>query len=353
MDKKKKNVLIGTISSLTGISGFLVGSTIIAYDNVFDRYERPDYDLVLGQYCYERIKDELTREEIKYKSKDNQLIGYYYKSINNKGLVIMVHGFKSGADNYLPLINYVVQKGYNVFAYNMTGTFESDGQSTIGMCQSLIDLDNTIKFIKNNPLFTNQNLYLIGHSMGGYAAASVLALHNDIKACACIAPMYNGNTIMLEKGEQYVGKVSKITKPVFSIYQKYLFGDYINYNSVDSINSSNIPVLIAHGVEDKIITFNEQSIIAHKKEITNPNVKYYIAKGLQSDHDNIWHSNEAIIYQKQIASELKLMEFNKGDKLSLDEIKKFNKTVNHKLYSEVNKDLLNMIIEMFDTTKKN
>lgn len=351
MDKKKKNMLIGSISSLTGISGFLVGSTIIAYEAVFTRYERPDYDLVLGQYCYERISDELSRTEIKYKSGENELVGYYYEFLDSEDLVIVVHGFKAGADDYLPLINYINKNGYNVFAYNMTGTFESEGSSTIGMCQALIDLDNTLKFIKSNQLFANKNIYLIGHSMGGYAVASVLALHNDIKACACIAPMYNGNTIMLEKGEQYVGKVSKVTKPVFSLYQKYLFGDYINYDSVKSINSTNIPVFIAHGVEDKIITFNEQSIIAHKNEITNPNVKYYIAKGLQSDHDNIWHSNEAIIYQKQIESELKLMEIEKKDKLSEEEIKSFNKIVNHKLYSAVNEELLNMIIAMFSDSK--
>lgn len=66
---------------------------------------------------------------------------------------------------------------------------------------------------------------------------------------------------------------------------------------------------------------------------------------------NIWHSNEAIIYQKQIESELKLMEIEKKDKLSEEEIKSFNKTVNHKLYSAVNEELLNMIIAMFSDSK--
>lgn len=334
---------------MTGVSGFIIGSTIIAYDSVFCRYDRPNYDFILGEYCIERLSSELTRKEIKFKSNENELIGYYYESsFKSKGLVIVVHGFKAGADDYLPLINYVVKKGYNVFAYNMTGTFESQGSSTIGMCQSLIDLYNALNFIESDNRFNKQNLFLIGHSMGGYAAASVLSLHKNIKACACIAPMYNGNTIMLEKGEQYVGKVSKVSKPIFELYQKYLFNDYINYNGVKGINDSNIPVLIAHGVEDKIITFSEQSIISHKKEITNPNVIYYIAKGLQSDHDNIWHSNEAVIYQKQIESELKLLEIEKKSKLSNEEILSFNKIVNHKLYSEINSELLDLIISIFD-----
>ena len=73
-------------------------------------------------------------------------------------------------------------------------------------------------------------------------------------------------------------------------------------------NDSNIPVLIAHGVDDKVIVFNKQSIISKKDEITNPHVSYYIGKGLQGEHTNILNSNEAIIYQKEVESELKLLE---------------------------------------------
>lgn len=346
----KKKIVAAVIASLTGFSGLAVASAIIAYDSVFPRVERPDYAVTPGIYCYDRIKDELPRKEFFYKSGKNQLKGYYYEAADAKGLVVVVHGFKSGSDDYLPITQYLVEHGYNVFSYDCTGTYDSEGESNIGMCQSLVDLDRTIAYIQKTEPYASQPLFLLGHSWGGYASSSVLALKSGIQACALIAPMYNGYTIMTEKGEQYVGKIALTSKPVFNAYQKLLFHGYTNQNGVKGINSVDIPVLIAQGIDDKTITYDGQSITAHKSEITNPNVHYYIGKGLQGSHDGIWHSKEALLYQNEVESELKLMQIEKGEKLSRDEKAEYYKTVNHKLYSAVNTDLMKQVIDMFDGT---
>ena len=346
----KKKIVAAVIASLTGFSGLAVASAIIAYDSVFPRVERPDYAVTPGIYCYDRIKDELPRKEFFYKSGKNQLKGYYYEATESKGLVVVVHGFKSGSDDYLPITQYLVEHGYNVFSYDCTGTYDSEGESNIGMCQSLVDLDRTIAYIQKTEPYASQPLFLLGHSWGGYASSSVLALKSGIQACALIAPMYNGYTIMTEKGEQYVGKIALTSKPVFNAYQKLLFHGYTNQNGVKGINSVDIPVLIAQGIDDKTITYDGQSITAHKSEITNPNVHYYIGKGLQGSHDGIWHSKEALLYQNEVESELKLMQIEKGEKLSRDEKAEYYKTVNHKLYSAVNTDLMKQVIDMFDGT---
>ena len=346
----KKKIVAAVIASLTGFSGLAVASAIIAYDSVFPRVERPDYAVTPGIYCYERIKDELPRKEFFYKSGKNQLKGYYYEATDAKGLVVVVHGFKSGSDDYLPITQYLVEHGYNVFSYDCTGTYDSEGESNIGMCQSLVDLDRTIAYIQKTEPYASQPLFLLGHSWGGYASSSVLALKSGIQACALIAPMYNGYTIMTEKGEQYVGKLALTSKPVFNAYQKLLFHGYTNQNGVKGINSVDIPVLIAQGIDDKTITYDGQSITAHKGEITNPNVHYYIGKGLQGSHDGIWHSKEALLYQNEVESDLKLMQIEKGEKLSREEKAEYYKTVNHKLYSAVNTDLMKQVIDMFDGT---
>ncbi len=350
MAKSKKKIVAAILASLTGFSGLAISSAILAYDAVFPRTERPDYAVTPGLSCYERIKDELPRKEFFYNSKKNLLKGYYYEAKNAKGLVVVAHGFKSGSDNYLPITQYLVENGYNVFSYDCTGTYDSEGESMIGMCQSLVDLDRTISYLKHNEPYAHQPLFLLGHSWGGYAVSSVLALQSGIRACACIAPMYSGYTIMTEKGEQYVGKVAQTSKPVFTAYQRILFGHYVDHNGVRGINSVDIPVLIAQGIDDKTITYDAQSITAHKNEITNPNVKYYITKGIQGGHDSIWHSKEALLYQKEVESDLKLLQMEKGDKLTYEEKAEYYKTVNHKLYSQVNHDLMKEVIKTFNGT---
>ena len=339
---KKKKVLAAVIASLTGVSGATVASAIIAYEAIFPRVNRPDYSLVAGEYCYERVADRLIRQEFYYPSAEDgvRLKGYYYSSEEKKGIVIVAHGMKSGADDYLPIVEYMVNKGYDVFSYDCTGTYDSEGDDTVGMCQSLIDLQTTINYVKSIEGFKGLPIFLIGHSWGAYACASVLSLCDGIKGCAAIAGLYNASTLMTEKAEEYVGKLASVPAPVFSVYQKCLFGDYVKYNSVKGINSVNIPVLIAHGDNDETILFDKQSIISHKAEITNKNVQYYVGTGMQGDHTNIWHSKESVEYQIQVKKQLRNLEMQKGFKLTLNEKRAFYKSVNHALYSQVNEELM-------------
>lgn len=346
---KIKKLIVTMIASITGISGVSVSSSIIAYDALFMRTKRPDYTITAGLGDYKKLKSILPREEFFFYSEGVKLKGYYYKAENSKGLVVFAHGFKSGADNYLPITLYLVQNGYSVFNYDCTGTFDSEGRSMVGMCQQLIDLDNALKYVKRTPKFSSQPLFLMGHSWGGYAASSVLSLHKNALGVALFAPMYNANTIMMDKAEEYVGKLSQNVGPIFSAYQDLLFKDYTSYYSVKGINSVDIPVLIAHGENDKTITLNGQSIYAHRKEITNPNVQFVIGTGYQGSHVGIMHSNEAMQYQEEVKKALKDLQKKKGDKLTYEEKQAFYSTVDNFKYSQVNTELLDKIINMFDS----
>lgn len=347
MDSKKKKVIIGLLATATGISVATATTSIIAYEKMFPRLERPDYALKPGEYCYERVQNKLLRTEFYYTVDDVRLKGYYYASPESKGLVVISHGMKSGGDDYLPMIIYMVNAGYNVFSYNCRGTYESEGNDLVGMCQSLIDLEGTIKYIKSVDALSKMPLFLIGHSWGGYAATSVLSLCDGIRACASIAAMHDACMLMTEKAEQYVGKIGKFPEPFFNLYQKMIFGDYVNCNAIRGINQSNIPVLVAHGRTDETISFEKQSVIAYKDEITNPYVRYYIGEGLQGSHTGIWHSDASERYQRQVKADLRALEKEKGN-LTYEEKAAFYAEVDHALYSEVNVELMNQIKQLFD-----
>ena len=346
--KGLKKVAIAVLASLAGVSVTEVAAAVVAYDAIFPRYERPDYRITAGLYDYSRISDVLPREVMRYPSREAELCGYYYAVENPRGLVVVAHGFHAGADEYLPIIEVMVQAGYAVFTYDVTGTYDSEGDSVIGMCQSLIDLDYALNFVKNNAIGRGLPIFLIGHSWGGYAAASVMALHPDVKGCALLAPMYNGATMMVEKGEQYVGKLAYMSKPVFDVYQRMLFGDYVKYNGVMGISATTANVLIAQGIDDAVITMDGQSITAHRGEITNPNVTYYFGRGSQGSHTGIWHSDAAEEYARKLQSDIKRFEIENGRKMTYEEQVAFYGTVDHRLYSEVNGELMALILATFE-----
>ncbi len=346
---KKQKIIIGTLAALTGLSGAALSSVVIAYESVFTRYERPDYSLKPGQYVIERMPD-FERGEIWVQSGENRLKTYVYEAENSKGVVAFAHGIHAGADDYLPLFRYLVDNGYTVVAHNVTGTYESEGESTVGMCQAIIDLESVISYLQAHPDYKDRPLFTMGHSWGGYAAGSVLAIKKGIKACALIAPMRNGVSMMAEKAEQYVGKAALTSQPVFFAYQKLLFKDYVDLDAIVGINATDVPVVIAHGVDDDVITYGKQSVTAHKSKITNPNVIYYTGKGLQGAHDNVWHSVDAAAYQSEVKSDLRLLEIEKGKPLTDDEKRAYYATVDHARYSAVNRELLDKIVKTFDST---
>ena len=346
--RRAKRIALIVAASLTGISATAVASTIVVYDSMFARYEHPDYALYPGMYCYERFAGSLLRECLTVPSGDVSLAAYYYPVENAKGLCVLAHGFRAGADDYLPLIEALTLGGYAVFTYDVTGNYSSGGESGVGMCQQLKDLDTVLTYLSESERFCAMPRVLVGHSWGGYAAGSALALHPEIKACALIAPMHNGSTIMIEKGEQYTGKLAYTAKPIFDVYQKYLFGDYTKLNAVIGINASDIPILIAQGVDDDVIAHDKQSVTAHLDEIENPNVTVYYGTGSQGTHTGIWHSREAEEYVRTVASELTILAFKKGEALTDEEKAAFYETVDHRLYSEVNAELVALILDTFD-----
>ena len=344
----KKKALIVTIAALTGLSTAAVVGAKFGYDAAFGRYERPDYALTAGVYCYSRTRG-LERELRSFYSDGVRLQGYYYRVREPKGLTVVCHGIHAGADEYLPIIEYMVQAGYSVFSFDYKGTYDSDGDSTVGMCESLVDLDHALDYIEKLSEFDGLPITLIGHSWGGYAAASVLSLHKRIASCATIAAPNNGYTLILEKGEQYGGQLASkgIPEIFLNAYQKILFGKYTKYDAVTGINSTDIPVLIAHGENDKVIDIKYQAIYAHKNEIRKNGVQYYRATGSQNGHNTVWHSKESALYQTSLESKIK--EVKKSKTMSYEEKVAFFEGIDHRLYSEVNFELFEKIVEMFDS----
>ena len=328
------------------IAGIITAYTI--YHKIFARTERPDYTVNPGLFDYDKVIDILPRQEMTFKAKKETLNAYYYECKKPLGLVVLVHGFKSGSDAYLPITMYLVQNGFNVFTFDGTGVYESSGKYTNGFSQGLVDLDYALQFVQSRRDMSRFPLFLLGHSCGGFAVNAVLNIHKKIKACASIAAVNDCYHLLLDMGYQYGGEMTNqgLPKEFLDEYQRMVFGKYCNYTSLMGVNSVKIPVLIAHGNSDETISFNNLSLICHQNEITNPNVRYYYGTGSQGGHDSIWHSEQAVAYKKEVDKKLKSL------KKDYDAQVEYCKTVDHKLYSDINYALLDDIIALYKDSLK-
>ena len=354
----KKNLMdnakvLGKLALTTGLQiGTILGAKAL-YDSFFPRYEKRDIDTVFGEFDYSRVENALTRTTFFFPSGPWKLQGYFYPCYGAEKMVVVCHGLNAGADDYLPFIAYFVRNGFAVFSYDCQGTYTSEGDSTVGMCTPLVNLDHALTYIKNDRQLSQYKLYLFGHSWGGYAATSVLALHKNICGCAAVAPFNSGYTLLAEKGEQYAGSLTDslaggFPKKFLETYQALLFKDYTKHSGVKGINSTDVPVYIAHGTQDFVISFNHQSVISHRDEIRPHNVTYYVGTGAHAGHNTILHSERAVAYQKQVDKELKRLKKECDRELTREEKAAFCKGVDHALYSEVNEEMMQAIVDMFN-----
>ena len=269
------------------------------YDYQFPQFPRHD-ETITASLRYEDIQQDYPREKMHFHSGPNRLQGYLYGEQTADKLLVVVHGLGGGADSYLPQIRYFVDQGWRVFAFDATGSFDSEGHSTIGFPQIVVDLDHALNFINDHDELSQLPLALFGHSWGGYAVTAILNYDHDIKGVVSVSAANSAMDMIMEQGRRMMGSMIEVQKPFLWLYQRYLFGEVMALTGVDGINNQSIPVYILHGTEDDVVDFNGSALIS-QRNITNENtVITPLTHKNRNGHNNIFRSEEAIAYIETI-----------------------------------------------------
>lgn len=289
-------VLIGlaAIVILFSVCSMVIVKTM--YDKQFQRADKPKFS---GYLTYGDV-DGYDRRVVRFRSGGNTLAGYVYGEHNDKGLVVIAHGLGGGAESYVAETLYFVDNGWRVFSFDCTGSYESEGKGTIGLPQSVLDLNSALGYIESDSALKDLPVMLYGHSWGGYAVAAVLNYGHDIAAAASIAGFNAPMEILFERATKMMGAFAYVEYPFLWAYQTMLFGRAARLTAVDGINSADTAVMIIHGDKDTTVSYDSAGIIAHRSEITNPNVVYRACTAENHNgHRNLFRSEAAAEYANQ------------------------------------------------------
>ncbi len=268
-----KKVLITIIVAVLIVLIVSFTATKVIYDRVFTRY-----DCITTEYP-SALKDTVaSREKMTYPSGENSLSGYLYKSTAQSSkdtLIVLAHGHNACADSYLWQIHELLAFGWSVFAFDATGNCTSQGESAIGFSQELFDLKSTLEYIENCDRFCYNNVALLGHSRGGYAACCSLAYDYDVSAVISVSGINSAMEGVIGTSTQYIGSLAYGNYGFLWLYQAMLFGaETVNLRADKVLSSSDVPVLLIHGEDDKQVPMDKYSIVSHKDEITGNHVEY-------------------------------------------------------------------------------
>ena len=310
----------------------LVATHLIMKKN-FYRGEYPTYPVM--DYYYDHYKDSYPRRNVSFYSGKNRLQGYVFGEENAKGLLVFAHGIHSGHESYMQEIAWMVDHGWRVFAYDATGSCTSEGTGTMGLIQSALDLHAALTYVESDESFKNLPVCLMGHSWGGYAVAAGLYFDHNVKASASVAGYSDSIQMMMRFAGATMGKATALLRPFAYLEHLFLFGKYATLTAVDGINRANIPVMLIHGTRDELVRYDITGIVAHKDEITNPNVVIYpMSDAGQDGHSSIFYNQKSVTEIARINARLDELKEKYGEDIPVDE--------RQAVYADVDLDLCNL-----------
>lgn len=298
----KTKAVIAGVATCT-CAGFLAVRSI--FHKVFARHDRMEDSISL----WYKDTEGLVRKRVTIVSGSAHLIGYLYGEKTQKGLVVVCHGIGSGGEDNLCMVKYLLEAGYQVFTFDYTGVYESEGASSIGFYQSVKDLNVVLRYIESSGL-RDLPLFLYGHSWGGYTVAAELNFRQHFAGIISVSGFSTPMAIAREVSKRLMPSfLAEIAMPFAALYQRVVFGKNYNLSAIDGINSSEVPVLIMHGKEDEVIRYDGASIISQREHIYNPNVQYYSEERPgKGGHMGIFFTKEGGEYHMAKKEELKMLK---------------------------------------------
>jgi len=330
MSKVKKRILVG-VAVLVVV--FFVGS--FAADRymlgqTFARFGGRGVNAIAtfdGYYA----KDH-TRTPVEFQMDGKTLRGYIYGEDNNdKGLVVFRHGIYSQHQDYLLLIEALVDRGWKVFAYDAIGCGLSDGDSTIGFPQSALDVHRALEFVDESGLAGDLPVVIMGHSWGGFGVAAALNFHDDVKACVTMSGFADSMGIVMDASRAMMGPLAVTQAPTIWLNHKIDFGQYSDISAVDGINGAGIPVLVVHGTGDTVVGYDTTGIIAQRDKITNPQVEYAVMDDpARNGHNTYFNAPDTQVYLNELSAKLADLQQQYGDDIPEDVLADFLAGIDYK-----------------------
>lgn len=262
---------------------FLITKAV--YDSIFRRYDHPDAGITDSALAE-------VMERVSFPSGEHTLSGRLFDGPGDS-LVVIVQGIHSHSGNFTPIIHqFLEQYNRDVFIFDMTGSCDSEGKSGIGFSQAVYDLHAALDHIAKE--YSYEDIFLLGHSRGGYAVCCVLENRSDIDAAVAINSPNSPMDAVMGSSVDAVGWLAYCNYPMLYFYQALLFDfEAVSQSAAEAIEHSSVPVLIIQAKQDETVAFDRFSVYANKEKISSENCQFWLIEGnhssvLYEQNEELW-----------------------------------------------------------------
>lgn len=215
---------------------------------------------------------EYETQELYAKRDENRIYGVVYVPQNageKMPAVIFSHGFGGNYQVGTQYAEALAAKGYVVYCFDFCGGSpgsRSDG-STLEMSifTEQADLEAVIGMVQELPYVDNDNIFLMGTSMGGAVSAITAAAHEDeIQGAILLYPAF----ILVDNANEQFESVEDIPDTYHLMWMTvgHVFAeDLLDYDIYEAISAYKKDVLMIHGDADSIVplSYSEKAVEAY------------------------------------------------------------------------------------------
>ena len=209
---------------------------------------------------------------------------YFEPAAGNGGAVIALHGIGASREQSAGLARLFLPSGYLVLTPDLRGHGESGGTASYGVLEAA-DVHSWAEWLFRFHAVTR--LYGIGESLGGSVLLQSLSLEPRFKAVIAESPYSDFPSVARERVTRLLPSgTGWLAGPVVIsglTWTRWRYGiDLRRTSSVDAVRKTHVPVLLIHGLADKLSSPENSRRIA----ASNPAVELWLVPG--AGHTAAW-----------------------------------------------------------------
>lgn len=310
---------------------------MVMYEGLFTKTDVYEYSVFISR---EDIEHTYPVRDVSFTSGGFSVSAAVYGENQDK-LVILGHAKDGSSTDMLPEAIFFLDNGFSVLTMDFIGHGMSEGNSQSGLHQSAYDMENAIAFARSDGY---KDIYLYGIGIGGYAAASC-ADQEGVRGVAAVSAYSSIPDMTLQYATGNMGVLGYLEYPIMMLYQYLIYGKDINDNAVDSINSSDVPVIIINGTADEEVKRDGAALINASDRITNENVIYRTVEN--GAHLSLMRSEEARNLIESFNEEAYLLYYEYDGSVPVAQIEALYDSVDREAASRLDENLMNEVLGVF------
>lgn len=215
---------------------------------------------------------EYETQELYAKRDENRIYGVVYipqDAGEKMPTVIFSHGFGGNYQVGTQYAEALATKGYVVYCFDFCGGSpgsRSDGSTLeMSILTEQADLETVIRMVQEQPYVDNDNIFLMGTSMGGAVSAiTAAACGDEIQGAILLYPAF----ILADNANEQFESVEDIPDTYHLMWMtvgRVFAEDLLDYDIYEAISAYKKDVLLVHGDADSIVplSYSEKAVEAY------------------------------------------------------------------------------------------